>query len=73
MDENGTVTFAGEAPEAQLAIFKVFSDKGGGAYDDVILAAVNDALVLGVDVLNMSLGSASGFAEEEEGSALQVY
>ena len=73
VDENGTVTFAGEAPEAQLAIFKVFSDKGGGAYDDVILAAVNDALVLGVDVLNMSLGSASGFAEEEEGSALQVY
>ncbi len=73
VDANGNVTFAGEAPEAQLAIFKVFSDNSGGAYTDVVLAALNDAIVLGVDVINMSLGSSGGFAEEEPGSALDGY
>ena len=73
VDTNGNITFCGEAPEAQLAIFKVFSDTSGGAYTDVVLAALNDAIVLGVDVINMSLGSSGGFAEEAPGSTLDGY
>ncbi len=63
-------TFVGVAPEAQLAIFKVFTDNildddfGGGDSID-ILAAVEDSTLLGVDVINMSLGSSAGFSDEK--------
>jgi len=62
-------TFVGVAPEAQLVICKVFTDKLesdalGGADSIDILAAVNDCTLLGVDVINMSLGSSAGFADE---------
>ncbi len=73
VDAEGNVTFAGQSPEAQLAIFKVFSDGSSGASTDTLLAALNDAILLDVDVINMSLGSPAGFAEEEAGSAVQVY
>ena len=67
VDADGSVTFAGQSPEAQLAIFKVFSDSTNGASTDTILAALNDALLLDVDVINMSLGSNGGFGREAEG------
>ena len=73
VDENGNVTFAGQAPEAQLAIFKVFSDSSNGASTDTILAALNDAILLGVDVINMSLGSSGGFGAEADGSVINTY
>ena len=73
VDAEGNVTFAGQAPEAQLAIFKVFSDSSGGASTDTILAALNDAILLGVDVINMSLGSGGGFSREAEGSVTNQY
>ena len=73
VDEEGNVTFAGQAPEAQLAIFKVFSDKSSGASTDTLLAALNDAILLGVDVINMSLGSSGGFGAEEDDSVVQYY
>ncbi|MCI9518567.1 MAG: leucine-rich repeat protein [Clostridia bacterium] len=62
-------TFVGVAPEAQLVIMKVFTDDLdskllGGADTDDILAAVHDCAVLGVDVINMSLGSSGGFSSE---------
>ena len=60
VDADGSVTFAGQSPEAQLAIFKVFSDSTYGASTDTILAALNDALLLDVDVINMSLGAHGG-------------
>ena len=53
--------FEGGAPDAQLAIFKVFSDSSNGAASTDIIAALDDALVLGVDVVNLSLGSPCGF------------
>uniref|UniRef100_UPI003217438E S8 family serine peptidase n=1 Tax=Clostridium sp. TaxID=1506 RepID=UPI003217438E len=54
----------GVAPDAQLISMKVFSSKGGGASDYNILAALDDAVALGVDSINMSLGSPAGFTEE---------
>ena len=56
----------GVAPEAQLATMKVFSEEHSGAYQMDILAALEDSVVLGVDVINMSLGSTSGFASGGE-------
>ncbi|MGX8698563.1 MAG: S8 family serine peptidase, partial [bacterium] len=48
----------GEAPDAQIIVMKVFG-KGGGAYDSDYMAAIEDAIVLGADSVNLSLGSAS--------------
>ena len=53
----------GMAPDAQLLVMKVFG-KAGGAYTDDIVAAVEDAMTLGADVVNLSLGSAAGFTTE---------
>ncbi len=50
----------GVAPDAQIYVMKVFGAKGG-AYTKDILAALEDALMLGADVVNMSLGSPAGF------------
>jgi lactocepin len=65
----------GVAPEAQLMIMKVFSDEAGktGAYTEDIIAALDDTVTLGADVINMSLGSASGFTDAGEESVAQVY
>ena len=46
----------GVAPEAQLLTMKVFG-KGGSPYDSDYMAAIEDAIVLGADVVNLSLGS----------------
>ena len=58
-------TFVGVAPDAQLAIMKVFGDQGG-AYDSDIFAALEDCVILGVDTINMSLGTSCGFTYEDE-------
>ena len=57
----------GVAPNAQLAIMKVFSDGTPGAYTTDIIAALGDCALLGVDAINMSLGSANGFTSEGDG------
>ena len=54
------VDVVGVAPGAQLYVMKVFG-ANGGAYTEDILAALEDALLLGADVVNMSLGSPAGF------------
>lgn len=62
----------GVAPQAQILAMKVFSSSGSnGATLADILAAADDAVALGADVINMSLGSACGFStpEGEEGVA----
>lgn len=58
--------FTGVAPDTQIVFMKVFNDNGGGATDDVIFSALEDAVVLGVDTINMSLGTPSGFTYENE-------
>ena len=63
-------TYKGIAPKAQLACMKVFTTyeasqtgeqmgfgTSTGAYDSAILSALEDAIALGVDGINMSLGS----------------
>ena len=56
----------GVAIDTQFAIMKVFSDKDGGAEDGDIIAALEDSVKLGVDAINMSLGSSGGFSLESE-------
>ena len=64
----------GVAVGAQIATFKVFSDYTGGAKTEWIMAALNDAVTLGVDAINMSLGSSCGFTREvDEVIINQVY
>ncbi len=64
----------GVAPNAQLVSMKVFSDSQSGAKNSWIIAALEDCVILGVDVINMSLGSAAGFAREEDNAAMrEVY
>ena len=46
----------GEAPDAQLFIMKVFG-RGGGAYESDYFSAIEDAIALGADSVNLSLGS----------------
>lgn len=57
-------TITGVAPNAQLAIMKVFSDTQTGAKTSWILAALEDCVKLEVDVINMSLGTSCGFTRE---------
>lgn len=48
----------GVAPDAQVIVMKVFG-KSGGAYDSDYMAAIEDAILLNCDVVNLSLGSGS--------------
>lgn len=57
-------TITGVAIDAQLAIMKVFSDYEQGAEEGDILAALEDSVILGVDAINMSLGSSCGYSYE---------
>ena len=59
-------TITGVAPNAQLVSMKVFSDVMDTARASWILSALEDCVVLGVDVINMSLGTACGFGSEGE-------
>ena len=56
----------GVAPNAQLAIMKIFSDIEDSARTSWILAALEDCVVLEVDVINMSIGTTAGFSRERD-------
>ncbi len=59
-------TICGVAPNAQLVSMKVFSDVYDSALSSWILSALEDCVILGVDVINMSLGTACGFSRESD-------
>lgn len=60
--------FDGSAPGAQLLLMKVFGSLlSAGADEDAILSAIDDALLLGADVINLSLGFPAGDAGEGVG------
>lgn len=63
-DEGGV---RGVAPEAQILAMKVFSNDPiySTTFDDIYLDAIDEAIKLGADVLNMSLGSTASFYEQE--------
>ncbi len=63
-------TFKGIAPKAQLALMKVFTEytpnaadaalgyvASSGAYDDAVILALEDAALLGADIVSCSFGS----------------
>ncbi len=54
----------GIAPDTQLVLMKVFPDLDSGGKTEDIIAALEDAVKLGVDAINMSLGTSCGFARE---------
>jgi len=59
-------TITGVAPNAQLVSMKIFSDIMDTARSAWILSALEDCVVLGVDVINMSIGTACGFSRESD-------
>ncbi len=63
----------GVAPNAQLVSMKVFSDTTTGAKSSWLLSALEDCVVLEVDIINMSLGSSSGFTTESKEEQRVVY
>ena len=60
-----SVLTQGVAPDAQIITMKVFG-KNGGAYDSDYMAAIEDAIILGADSINLSLGSTTaGFGHSD--------
>ena len=64
--------FKGVVPDSQLVICKVFTDDLddpdlGGAVAPDIVAALDDCVMLNVDVINMSLGTSCGFTTTDDG------
>ncbi|GKU26741.1 peptidase S8 [Clostridium folliculivorans] len=75
--ESGVDTFStvrGVAPEAQLLAMKVFTNNPGSksAYDDDIIAAIEDSVLHGADIINMSLGSVAGFQDANDPTQIAV-
>ena len=54
-DARDTVLMLGVAPDAQLITMKVFGDSA--PYDSDYMAAIEDAIILGCDAVNLSLGT----------------
>ena len=62
VDAASAVGAVGMAPDAQLFIMKVFG-AGLGPFESQYVGAIEDAITLGCDVVNLSLGSSSpGFS-----------
>lgn len=68
-EPDGAVTFSGAAPAAQLVFMKIFADdttKDSGTNSGIYMAALEDAFLLGVDAINMSIGAPGGFTYDDE-------
>ena len=78
-DGNGGFTNAlesvktqGVAPDAQILTMKVFGARGG-AYESDYMVAIEDAIVLGCDAVNLSLGTGfPGWDRNKEDSYQQI-
>ncbi len=62
----------GVAPGAQLAIMKIFSDVMETSRTAWILSALEDCVLLGVDVINMSIGTSCGFSRITDEEAVST-
>ena len=69
---NGRIN--GIAPNAQLLAMKVFSNDPAlnGAKEDDIIAAIEDSVKMGADIINMSLGSPNGTNESSIGQGRAI-
>ncbi|MGP4078995.1 S8 family serine peptidase [Pseudalkalibacillus sp. R45] len=65
-EENGGIK--GVAPEAQILGMKVFGNDPLMPYTfgDIYIKAIDDAIALGADAINMSLGSTAAFVDSED-------
>ncbi|TGB01715.1 S8 family serine peptidase [Halobacillus salinus] len=65
-EDNGGIK--GVAPEAQILGMKVFGNdpEMPSTYGDIYIKALDDAIQLGADVINMSLGSTASFVNEND-------
>ena len=63
----------GTAPHAQIVVAKVASDGDGSMPDSALLAALDDALVIKPDVINLSLGDDSGMSSDAGSVFAGVY
>lgn len=59
--ENGTPKAIGVAPEAQILAMKIHSDTAGDVTAKAMEAAINDAVLLGADVILIGVTSMEGF------------
>ncbi|MBF0788157.1 S8 family serine peptidase [Streptococcus sp. 19428wC2_LYSM12] len=59
LDSSGEYIY-GVAPEAQLIFMRVFSDTNPGTTASIYVRAIEDAVKLGADSINLSLGGANG-------------
>lgn len=59
----------GIAPESQLLAMKIFSNnpRKQGASEDDIIAAIEDSIAYGANIINMSFCSTAGFQNPEDG------
>jgi len=53
----------GIAPECQLMLMKIFDDNGSNGYDHLMIAAMEDAIKLDADIINLSLGHYAGSSD----------
>ena len=63
---DGAVSFTGTAPDAQLLAMKIFGSEEEGTDSSIYFAALEDAYLLGADVINMSIGAQNGFTYDKE-------
>ncbi len=69
-DAAKTVGVTGVAPDAQLITMKVFGVMGG-AYTSDYMAAAEDAVILGCDSVNLSLGASNpGYTSAHDGDGI---
>lgn len=71
-EENGGIQ--GVAPEAQLLALKVFGNDPlfPSTFGDIYVKAMDDAIKLGADVINMSLGSTAGYVDNSNPEQMAV-
>lgn len=65
-------TLRSYAKNAQLLLMRVFSDKSEQTSDFLISKAVTDAVDLGADVINLSLGGYGGISDNQSSYAAAV-
>ncbi len=65
-EDSISLTFMGGSPYAQLLSMKIFKDAGGGTTSDIYFEALEDAYLLGADVVNMSIGAQNGFTYDAD-------